>query len=336
MPSSFPFIPGVILIVILAGGLIALAVWVLRLAQSLTKVTNALVDEKHKVAEINRILSKGMPHQQAPAARPQAGPAPVGQQKMQRSGSQIPLAQASGAYPEARSPQLGNIHPVDAFMSERNREESQSDRRGRRGRRDKPVIPFGVDRTNRERAAQQAAAYIDAAPNLSMDLSEPARQQMMAAHQQRGPRPNVPNPQQRGTQMRQPAPMPRQGAQQAVQGRYASNATTQPNRNQQGPEQRRRQMPNREQLMRERQIQDRQEREKAAVSAQWLAEEERRLAEKKARQEAQARRAELRQQAQVRRQAEMIVQEHRRQTEGVRNNAARPSSADDTIRFDNI
>ena len=45
------------------------------------------------------------------------------------------------------------------------------------------MIPFGADRTNEQRAARAAAAMIDEAPALSMDLSEPAailRQQEMA------------------------------------------------------------------------------------------------------------------------------------------------------------
>ena len=65
--------------------------------------------------------------------------------------------------------------------------------------------------------------------------------------------------------------------------------------------------------------------EKAAVSAAWIAEEERRMAERQARAAAQAKRAEKREQAQLRRQAEAIVQEHHRQTQSARTN--------DTMRF---
>ena len=66
--------------------------------------------------------------------------------------------------------------------------------------------------------------------------------------------------------------------------------------------------------------------EKAAVSAAWIAEEQRRVEERQARQAAQAKRAERREQAHLRRQAEAIVQEHMRQTQTAR--------ANDTIRFE--
>lgn len=322
---------------------------------------------------------------------------------------------------------------------QRNSYHEEREKRNKKGfgRRNKPVIPFGADRTNEQRAARAAAAMIDDAPALSMDLSEPAailRQQEMAgrrsaagvpvqgsvtgdagrsragagssAYPEREPlrRNMAGQPQdrrrcddaQRAARFSEAQPQgtpgfdngarPANGAKASMDARPSNvqerrrfvgesggmgdragvrmDASAQQRSDMQGRGMesmaQRRPMPDAGQRMVDQEPrqpqgarlmqensrfsgQDRGARrqeeqparrveedpriaqEKAAVSAAWIAEEERRMAERQARAAAQAKRAEKREQAQLRRQAEAIVQEHHRQTQSARTN--------DTMRF---
>lgn len=334
----------IVLFVVLAAAVVVLYIRFARLSQDVSDISDETIEARHKLAQHSRILSgRELPQ------RPESGTRNPG----------------AARYGQPRQPEE-YMHPVDVFMSERDRDEEPKNRKSRRGRRDKPVIPFGVDRTERERAAYQAAALVEGGQGRSADLNEPGRMgvQGMAYPQMQGGM--QPSRGQQAYPQQQAAlrPVDRQVPQQRqVQGRYATyNQDVDPRRQipqiqQRGQQQGRMQRPANMQSIpdprmgQQRAVQQPQSmqpgrgpqravsetresfeelnrtmREKAAVSAVWAAEEERRLAEKQARQAASARRAQEREHAQVRRQAERIVQEHRRQMEGNR-------SASDTVRF---
>lgn len=326
-----------------------------------------------------------------------AGPSRMGGSPARAVGNAVRPIGPAGGGAAARQPQRNPYH-----------EEREKRNKKGFGRRNKPVIPFGADRTNEQRAARAAAAMIDDAPALSMDLSEPAailRQQEMSARRapmgsmdpspdrigasaarnanaangmnvadranQAGPsngsmrprgsnamvdagnggmqerrqfvgesggmgRPNAMTPRPSGQQRMAPdgrmvdrsaqrRPMPEQRQQMPDDARRQAQGMRPMQEGARFAGQDRRPVQQQERPVRQVEEDPRVAQEKAAVSAAWIAEEERRMAERQARQAAQAKRAERREQTQLRRQAEAIVQEHHRQTQSAR--------ANDTMRF---
>lgn len=121
-------------------------------------MASVLIDERKKVARLSKIMTgrpgNGMPHDTMDPVRP-----------MQ------PMKGAQGQF-----------HPVSFNDAEPNRAEAYfqagresepKKKKGGIGRRNKPVIPFGVDRTRQARAAENAAEMVDVSADLSMNLNEP-------------------------------------------------------------------------------------------------------------------------------------------------------------------
>lgn len=478
-----------IIVIVLLVAVIFLIVRTASLGKRLHKLTQAFINERHKIAQITRYLNgdeggfdNPLPRGENPQSRGQgtsarlenrvnpAGPARMGSPSGSAGGFNAVDAGGAGAVRPVGVGGAGAVRPVGAAQGhqsqwqpqmqpqrqpQRNPYHEEREKRNKKGfgRRNKPVIPFGADRTNEQRAARAAAAMIDDAPALSMDLSEPAailKQQEAASRRANNAMPSARSPQMRvqghfgdaadaearaphremqGANMqgradgfdRSRADMAhRQGMNDRAHADMRMRAEMQNKMNArrsvqrrdmsalQMPEQFRGQQPRRQvregasdpammqqahrfsgmeggavrpvgqaransdgrmgvddrvgadgrriepiqrrDSMSEQREASREERrsdknvqadrepvrkvmddprvaqEKAAVSAAWIAEEERRMQERQARQAAQAKRAEKREQAQLRRQAEAIVQEHQRQTQGAR--------ANDTMRFD--
>lgn len=444
-----------IIAIVLLAAVIYLTVRTASLGKRLQKLTQAFVNERHKVSQIVRYLNGDtgkfdefgrqvaaqldgssdyqLQGQQRPQPRMQQHPQSPGQQRPQAQMQAQMQGQPNRVNPvtPARMAQdqpvgFSGVRPIGpakgapARKQQHNAYHEERERQNKRsfGRRNKPVIPFGADRTNEQRAARAAAAMIDDAPALSMDLSEPAailRQQEMTggmplrdgclADRPSMDRPRQPMKHTRAEERpidRRPAgidasrqdsnrrmpqgqdrtqnAMPRrsqgmegrpfngQGApvssmngegrriepmqqRQPIQARQPMpdaecrpfdqrDAAQRSDRSMQaGMQGRRIDQPQRRPMPQDGQVLRQQQRpvreaepdprvaqEKAAVSAAWIAEEQRRVEERQARQAAQAKRAERREQAHLRRQAEAIVQEHMRQTQTAR--------ANDTIRFE--
>lgn len=453
-----------IIAIVLLAAVIYLTVRTASLGKRLQKLTQAFVNERHKVSQIVRYLNgdtgkfdefgrqvaaqlddtsgyqlQGQGHQRL-QPRMQERPQSLGQQRPQSPSQQRPQVQmqaqvqgqpnrvnpvGSARMAQDQPAGFSGVRPIGpakgapARKQQHNAYHEEREKQNKRsfGRRNKPVIPFGADRTNEQRAARAAAAMIDDAPALSMDLSEPAailRQQEMAGgmplrDDRLADRPPMDRPRQpmkhtraeerlidrrpsgldasrqdmnrrmpqgqdrtqnampRSAQGMEGRPFNGQGApvssvngggrriepmqqRQPIQARQPMQDAERRPFDQRDVAQRsdrsmqagmqgrridqpqRRPMPQDGQVLqqqrpvREAEPDPRVAQEKAAVSAAWIAEEQRRVEERQARQAAQAKRAERREQAQLRRQAEAIVQEHMRQTQTAR--------ANDTIRFE--
>ncbi len=444
-----------IIAIVLLAAVIYLTVRTASLGKRLQKLTQAFVNERHKVSQIVRYLNGDtgkfdefgrqvaaqldgssdyqLQGQQRPQPRMQQHPQSPGQQRPQAQMQAQMQGQPNRVNPVAparmaqdQSAGFSGVRPIGpakgapARKQQHNAYHEERERQNKRsfGRRNKPVIPFGADRTNEQRAARAAAAMIDDAPALSMDLSEPAailRQQEMTGGMplrdgRLADRPSMDRPRQpmkhtraeerpidrrpagidasrqdsnrrmpqgqdrtqnampRRSQGMEGRPFNGQGApvssmngegrriepmqqRQPIQARQPMpdaerrpfdqrDAAQRSDRPLQAEMQGRRiDYPQRRPMPQDGQVLQQQQRpvreaepdlrvvqEKAAVSAAWIAEEQRRVEERQARQAAQAKRAERREQAHLRRQAEAIVQEHMRQTQTAR--------ANDTIRFE--
>ncbi len=454
-PSVIPMPVFLIIAIVLLAAVIYLTVRTASLGKRLQKLTQAFVNERHKVSQIVRYLNGDtgkfdefgrqvaaqldgssdyqLQGQQRPQPRMQQHPQSPGQQRPQAQMQAQMQGQPNRVNPvaPARMAQdqpvgFSGVRPIGpakgapARKQQHNAYHEERERQNKRsfGRRNKPVIPFGADRTNEQRAARAAAAMIDDAPALSMDLSEPAailRQQEMTGGMplrdgRLADRPSMDRPRQpmkhtraeerpidrrpagidasrqdsnrrmpqgqdrtqnampRRSQGMEGRPFNGQGApvssmngegrriepmqqRQPIQARQPMpdaerrpfdqrDAAQRSGRPLQAEMQGRRiDQPQRRPMPQDGQVLQQQQRpvreaepdprvaqEKAAVSAAWIAEEQRRVEERQARQAAQAKRAERREQAHLRRQAEAIVQEHMRQTQTAR--------ANDTIRFE--
>lgn len=221
-----------IIVIILVVTVVVLVVRSVNTGKRLQKLTQAFINERHKVSEIVRHLNDGGRGMRGSGSRGSGMPdrarddrdddaffAPVGgengrdqrrpMQEVQHIRQVGPGAPGAQTRPATRAGagagmQNGGVRPIagasgaaggtfggarepyrNAYHEERER---RNNKRGF-GRRNKPVIPFGADRTNEPRMSRMAATIIDETPALSMDLSEPAqilRQREAEAMRQEG------------------------------------------------------------------------------------------------------------------------------------------------------
>ncbi len=347
MQSFFPLIPGIVIFVILVAAIIALSVWVVSLSRRVSKVTAALIEDRHKLSQMSRFLSSKNGHPAPSAQSRQNNPHPQAVMRQNNPSAIKPNGQFASRQPEQMHSGMpsnragASMHPVDVFMSEAVREEPPA-KKQKRGRRDKPVIPFGVNRSEQQRAAQRAAEMIDYSPNLSMNLNEPAMRQMQTERAQQGmrdvrmqPLPSQRNMQQRSAQQRgaQPQRVHRMNLEQDRQQSEQRSQSYRPR--EEGGQVRDVRIP-----------QDRvQERAAARMPQRFQSPQISQSSQARVQDRASGRiseRAQEREQAHIRRQAQRIISEYRRQSE----TAARvsdmvgsdgqsgPDGPVNTIRFD--
>ena len=315
---SVPFIALAIAIVVIVLLLVVLLIWVASVSRRLKRVTGALIDERKKVSQIARYLSG------------QSGK--LNLQGLSDFGDE---SEGSSYFEDTGAPRVG----ADGTYSVQDHDKHGLGRK-------KPVIPFGADKSVQQRAAQVAAAQIDESQSRSIELNEPDR-----AHPSRrlpimgqGLPAQQPMPVQ-GTQPQVMQPMPQQAVRQnpmppssgegmriqplAGSGVGVGNpGQTQPiPMGQPLPQAQAQGTQSNPRIQQGQQVSpqprttvdklvndlDSTTMEKTAVSAAWIAEEERRLQAKKEREAAQEQAKEAREQEKRRRNAELIMQEHQRQ-----------------------